>query len=62
MNIKLHNKAKECFETDFAGRASLWRNLEKLMAGQTSFVTKIGHLQNFIEKSPQRRVNLFSDY
>ena len=37
MIIKLLNKANECIETDFAGRASLWRNLKELMSGQTSF-------------------------
>ena len=62
MIIKLLNKANECIETDFAGRASLWRNLKKLMAGQTSFVTKIGPLQNFIERSPRWRANPFSEY
>ena len=54
--------ANESIETDFAGRASLWKNLKKLMAGQTSFVTKIKPLQNFIEKSPRERANLFNDY
>ncbi len=60
--IKLLNKANECIETDFAGRVSLWRNLKKLMAGQTSFVTKSGHLQTFIEKSLRERANHFGDY
>ena len=62
MIIKLLDKTNECIETDFAGTASLWRNLKKLMAGQTSFVTKIGPFQNCIEKSPRGRANYFSDY
>ena len=53
MIFKFLTKANESIETNFAARALFWRNLKKSMAGQISFVTKIGPLQNFIEKSPQ---------